>query len=45
MLYELLFPLRHDAQWLGFLNVLRYVPFRTIAATVTAMLQIGRAHV
>ena len=38
MLYELLFPLRHDADWLGFLNVLRYVPFRTIAATVTAML-------
>jgi phospho-N-acetylmuramoyl-pentapeptide-transferase len=38
MLYELLFPLRHDAAWLGFLNVLRYVPFRTIAATVTAML-------
>jgi phospho-N-acetylmuramoyl-pentapeptide-transferase len=38
MLYELLFPLRHDAPWLGWLNVLRYVPFRTIAATVTAML-------
>jgi phospho-N-acetylmuramoyl-pentapeptide-transferase len=38
MLYELLFPLRHDASWLGWLNVLRYVPFRTIAATVTAML-------
>ena len=38
MLYELLFPLRHDADWLGFLNVLRYLPFRTIAATVTAML-------
>ncbi len=38
MLYELLFPLRHDADWLGFLNVLRYVPFRTIAATVSAML-------
>ncbi len=38
MLYELLFPLRHDSAWLGFLNVLRYVPFRTIAATVTAML-------
>src|SRR5215471_17991631 len=37
MLYELLFPLRHDADWLGFLNVLRYVPFRTIAATVSAM--------
>src|SRR5271168_3267138 len=38
MLYELLFPLRHDSAWLGFLNVLRYLPFRTIAATVTAML-------
>jgi len=38
MLYEMLFPLRHDAAWLGWLNVLRYVPFRTIAATVTAML-------
>src|SRR6185312_101372 len=38
MLYELLFPLRHGAEWLGWLNVLRYLPFRTIAATVTAML-------
>jgi phospho-N-acetylmuramoyl-pentapeptide-transferase len=38
MLYELLFPLRHDAAWLGWLNVLRYLPFRAIAATVTAML-------
>jgi phospho-N-acetylmuramoyl-pentapeptide-transferase len=38
VLYELLFPLRHDSEWLGWLNVLRYVPFRTIAATVTAML-------
>jgi phospho-N-acetylmuramoyl-pentapeptide-transferase len=38
VLYELLFPLRHDASWLGWLNVLRYVPFRAIAATVTAML-------
>jgi phospho-N-acetylmuramoyl-pentapeptide-transferase len=37
MLYELLFPLR-QVPWLGFLNVLRYVPFRVIAATVTAML-------
>ncbi len=37
MLYEWLFPLRHSAEWLGWLNVLRYVPFRTIAATVTAM--------
>ena len=38
MLYELLIPLRHDSEWLGWLNVLRYLPFRTIAATVTAML-------
>jgi phospho-N-acetylmuramoyl-pentapeptide-transferase len=38
VLYELLFPLRHDSEWLGWLNVLRYLPFRTIAATVTAML-------
>ena len=38
MIYELLFPLRHDSAWLGWLNVLRYLPFRTIAATVTAML-------
>ena len=37
MLYELLYPLRHSAHWLGVLNVLRYVPFRTIAATITAM--------
>ncbi len=38
MLYELLFPLRNRAEWLGFLNVLRYVPFRIIMATLTAML-------
>ncbi len=38
MIYELLYPLRHDAAWLGWLNVLRYVPFRVIAATVSAML-------
>ncbi|NOU29561.1 MAG: phospho-N-acetylmuramoyl-pentapeptide-transferase [Polyangiaceae bacterium] len=37
MIYELLYPLRH-VSWLGWLNVLRYVPFRVIAATVTAML-------
>ena len=36
MIYELLYPLRHYS-WLGWLNVLRYVPFRVIAATVTAM--------
>jgi UDP-N-acetylmuramoyl-tripeptide--D-alanyl-D-alanine ligase len=33
VIYELLFPLRHDASWLRWLNVLRYVPFRIIAAT------------
>ena len=38
MIYELLYPLRHEASWLGWLNVLRYVPFRIIAATITAML-------
>jgi phospho-N-acetylmuramoyl-pentapeptide-transferase len=37
MIYELLYPLRHSASWLGWLNVLRYVPFRVIAATMTAM--------
>ncbi|MDD5307091.1 MAG: phospho-N-acetylmuramoyl-pentapeptide-transferase [Deltaproteobacteria bacterium] len=37
MLYELLYPLRHEAPWLGWLNVLRYVPFRLIAAMLTAM--------
>jgi phospho-N-acetylmuramoyl-pentapeptide-transferase len=38
MLYELLYPLRHHASWLGGLNVLRYIPFRAVAATITAML-------
>ena len=38
MLLELLFPLRDDADWLGWLNVLRYVPFRAVAAWLTAML-------
>jgi phospho-N-acetylmuramoyl-pentapeptide-transferase len=38
MLYELLYPLRFKAPWLGGLNVLRYVPFRAVAATITAML-------
>jgi phospho-N-acetylmuramoyl-pentapeptide-transferase len=38
MIYELLYPLRHSAEWLGFLNVLRYIPFRAIASTITAML-------
>ncbi len=38
MIYELLYAMRHEAAWLGWLNVLRYVPFRIIAATITAML-------
>lgn len=38
MIYELLYPLRHDATWLRWLNVLRYVPFRIIAATMSSML-------
>ena len=38
MIYELLYPLRHNVSCLGWLNVLRYVPFRVIAATITAML-------
>ncbi|MFO0560536.1 MAG: phospho-N-acetylmuramoyl-pentapeptide-transferase [Polyangiales bacterium] len=38
MLYQLLFGLRNKASWLGFLNVVRYIPFRVIAATATAMI-------
>jgi phospho-N-acetylmuramoyl-pentapeptide-transferase len=38
VLLELLYPLRDDADWLGWLNVLRYVPFRALAAWLTAML-------
>ena len=38
MILEFLFPLRHSFAWLGWLNVIRYVPFRIIAATMTAML-------
>ena len=38
MIYELLYPLRHSASWLGWLNVLRYVPFRVIASTMTSMM-------
>jgi len=37
MLYALLYPLHDDAPWLGFLNVVRYIPFRVIAAILTAM--------
>ena len=38
MIYELLFPYRNASHWLGFLNVLRYIPFRVIMATITAMM-------
>ncbi len=38
MIYELLFPLSGKFGWAGVLNVLRYVPFRVIMATITAML-------
>ena len=34
MIYELLYSFRHDATWLRWLNVLRYVPFRVIASTI-----------
>lgn len=37
MLYEFLFPLREQVEWLGWLNVLRYVPFRVMAAWLTAI--------
>lgn len=37
MIYELLYSLRNEASFLGWLNVLRYVPFRVIASTMTAM--------
>ena len=38
MIYYLLYPLSEQGGALGFLNVLRYVPFRVLAATMTAML-------
>ncbi len=37
MIYYLLYPL-HSNDSLSFLNVLRYVPFRVLASTMTAML-------
>jgi phospho-N-acetylmuramoyl-pentapeptide-transferase len=37
VIYYLFYPL-HTREFLGFLNVLRYVPFRVLAATMTAML-------
>ncbi len=38
MIYELLYPLSTEYSWASPLNVLRYVPFRAIMATITAML-------
>ena len=38
MIYELFYPLKFHYHSLSFLNVLRYIPFRTIMATITAML-------
>jgi phospho-N-acetylmuramoyl-pentapeptide-transferase len=38
LIYELLYPLSREFGWAGVLNVLRYVPFRIIMATITAML-------
>lgn len=38
MIAEFLFPLSKQFGWAGVLNVLRYVPFRVIMATITAML-------
>lgn len=37
MLYEFLYPLRNEADWLSWLNVMRYVPFRAMAAWFTAI--------
>ena len=37
MIYELLYPLSTKFGWASVLNVLRYVPFRIIMATLTAM--------
>jgi len=38
VIYELLYPLSQRFGWASVLNVLRYVPFRIIMATLTAML-------
>ncbi|HTM44405.1 MAG TPA: phospho-N-acetylmuramoyl-pentapeptide-transferase [Polyangiaceae bacterium] len=38
MIYDLLYPLSTRFGWAGVLNVLRYVPFRIIMATLTAMM-------
>jgi hypothetical protein len=38
MLYWLLPPLANVAPFLGFLNVARYITFRTAAASLTALI-------
>ena len=38
MIYEWLYPLSKQFGWAGVLNVLRYLPFRAIMATITAMM-------
>jgi phospho-N-acetylmuramoyl-pentapeptide-transferase len=38
VIYELFYPLKYHYSSLSWLNVLRYIPFRTIMATITAML-------
>ena len=38
MLYHLLYGLRNEADWLHWLNVVRYLPIRIIAAWLTAMI-------
>jgi len=38
VIYEWLYPLSKQFGWAGVLNVLRYLPFRAIMATITAML-------
>src|SRR5690606_7466587 len=38
LIYEFLYPLSTQFGWASVLNVLRYVPFRVIMATITAML-------
>lgn len=38
MIYHLLYGLRNKAAWLGWLNVVRYIPFRAICAAITALL-------
>jgi len=38
VIFELLYPLSAKYEWLSFLNVLRYTPFRAIMAAITAML-------